>query len=113
MTDLWGRDAHALAEHVYLGNALDGGLQLGDAPAGVLGFVGERERAGPLAQQRVVDLDDAQLGHRLAGLLVGTLGTRRGGLIEASLQAVARVERQVLCRPHESGAGRQVSGGDW
>ena len=71
--DLRCGDAHALAEHVHLGDALDGGLQLGDDPAGVLGFVRERQRAGLLPQPWVVDLDDAQLGHRLAGLLVGTV----------------------------------------
>ena len=54
---IWeGTDAHALTEHVGLGDALQHRVQFGNHPPRVFGFLGEREGTGLLAQQWIVEL---------------------------------------------------------
>jgi hypothetical protein len=65
--DLRGGDPDALGEVVRRRDALGGRPQLRDHPAGVLGFLGERERAGDLGEDRVALLDDAERCHGGAG----------------------------------------------
>ena len=74
-----------------------------DAPR-VLGFLGEIEWAGLLAQQRVVELDEAELGHRLAGLVIGVVSARRGRFLEAPLDVVAGVFGGEV-QPHDQAPG--------